>query len=228
MQIIDLTHPLDTGIPLWPGDPAFEVAPHASIASEGYLLHRVSIGEHSGTHVGTAAHLNPSGRDVASLPVASLVLPACVVDARGRVARWRLGIEELQRWEAENGRIAEGCAVLLCTGWSQRWADPVSYLGSMDGSRLAWPGFSLDAARFLAEERGVVALGIDTHGIDAGDDDELSVNRWWLDGDRYHLENLTRLEQLPPTGTTLVVGALPVVGGSGAPARVLGLVTQSA
>jgi kynurenine formamidase len=45
-----------------------------------------------------------------------------------------------------------------------------------------------------------------------------------LDQPRIVLENLTKLELLPPTGTTLVIGLLRLAGGSGSPASVLALV----
>ena len=37
------------------------------------------------------------------------------------------------------------------------------------------------------------------------------------------LECLNNLERLPATGATLVIGRLPLVGGSGSPASVLAL-----
>lgn len=221
-MIVDLTQRIAREIPVWPGDPAVEIAVHATIDRDGYLLERIGIGAHTGTHVGVAAHMRRGGTTVDALPATSLVLAAFVIDVRDRCdERYRLTIDDVIAFEAVNGRIAERSAVLLCTGWSGRWPDPLAYLGSVDGSRLAWPGYSLEAARFLATQRSVMALGIDTHGIDAGDDAALSVNRWWLDGERYHIENLTRLDQVPPTGASLVVGALPLAGCSGAPARVI-------
>ncbi len=52
-KVVDLTQPLTTSIPLWPGDPQFEVEAWASYAADGYFINRFSIGEHSGTHWGT-------------------------------------------------------------------------------------------------------------------------------------------------------------------------------
>jgi kynurenine formamidase len=71
------------------------------------------------------------------------------------------------------------------------------------------------------EERGVLGLGIDTAGIDGGASQTLEANRILLDNGRFHLENLTNLERLPARGAWLFIGALPLVGGSGSPARVL-------
>ncbi|MEZ4595690.1 MAG: hypothetical protein R3C32_01985 [Chloroflexota bacterium] len=40
----------------------------------------------------------------------------------------------------------------------------------------------------------------------------------------WHLEGLQNLAALPPLGATVFVGVLPLVDGSGSPARVLALV----
>ena len=40
----------------------------------------------------------------------------------------------------------------------------------------------------------------------------------------WNLEGLVSLDQVPPVGAWLVVGALPLVGGSGTPARVFALI----
>jgi hypothetical protein len=49
-QIVDLTQPLNLNIPIWPGDPAFEIEAWASYETDGYFINRIAIGEHSGTH----------------------------------------------------------------------------------------------------------------------------------------------------------------------------------
>lgn len=52
-QVFDLTQPLTPDIPIWPGDPAFEIEPWATYEVDYYFINRISIGEHSGTHWGT-------------------------------------------------------------------------------------------------------------------------------------------------------------------------------
>ncbi len=49
------------------------------------------------------------------------------------------------------------------------------------------------------------------------------VHRSTLPADVWHLEGLVNLDRLPPRGATVVIGVLPLAGGSGAPARVLAL-----
>ena len=66
-------------------------------------------------------------------------------------------------------------------------------------------------------------IGIDTAGVDGGQDQTFAVNSWALSQPRTVLENLTNLDQLPPVGAVLVVGVLRLLGGSGSPASVLAL-----
>jgi kynurenine formamidase len=222
--VVDLTHALTPQEPIWPGDPPVEMMAWASIERHGYALRRVCLGEHSGTHLGVAAHLSAQGRSVEGLPADLLIRPASVMDVRAAVAcsaDATLSVEDIHEWEARYGRTPAGAVVLLCTGWDQRWDDPMAYLNCDGAGRMHFPGYSAGAVAFLVEERQAAGLGIDSAGIDPGWDDGLAANRTLLQGDRFHLENLTHLEALPATGAVLFIGALPIAGAGGAPARVL-------
>jgi kynurenine formamidase len=89
-------------------------------------------------------------------------------------------------------------------------------------SRLRFAAFGTQTARFLFDERQIAGVGIDTHGVD--DDDTFAVNRLVLARNGIVLENLAHLEQLPPVGTTVVIGRLMLRGGTGAPVAVTAFV----
>ena len=96
--------------------------------------------------------------------------------------------------------------------------------GSAPGD-LRFPGFGVEATKFLVDERKAAGLGIDTLGIDPGFAHDFPVHSQISHpAGLWHLENLQNLKQLPPLGAWLIVGVLPLVGGSGSPARVLALV----
>lgn len=216
--IIDLTHTLAPAIPIWPGDPAVAIEQVAGVATDGYLLHRLQLGEASGTHFACSAHFAQHGRRMDEVPAAHLILPAVCIDVREQVAanpEFVVGVNDIQEWEGVHGQIPAGSAVLLCTGWDRYWDSPERYLATRT------PGYAVAAARMLAQQRGVLGLGIDTHGIDPGTDLSFSTNRYWLQGERFHLENLTNLGLVPPTGCLLFIGALKIAGGAGSPARVV-------
>ncbi len=47
-----------------------------------------------------------------------------------------------------------------------------------------------------------------------------------MGSNKYGLTQLQNLAQLPPTGAVIMAGPLPIVTGSGSPARVLALVER--
>ena len=228
-RVVDLSHPIRPGIPLWPGDPAVEFETVADTARHGYFLRRFRMGEHSGTHLSSPAAFCHEAAGPDELSADSLVVPAIVIDVSGPATEnpdYALTPGDVAQWERRHGPVPTGSLALLFTGWQQYWNDPERFINADDAGRMHTPGFGMDAARLLLEQRNAAGLGIDTHGVDAGLDTGLSVSRMALGRPQpaLVLECLNNLDELPPTGATVVVGRLPLVGGSGAPAGVLALV----
>ena len=67
----------------------------------------------------------------------------------------------MKAFEARNGAIPEGAIVLFATGWDVRWPDQKKYMNDRGGVKH-FPGIHPDAAAYLARDRKVVGLGIDT------------------------------------------------------------------
>ena len=225
-RVVDLTHPIHSGIPRWPGDPAVRFATAATIKDDGYFLRRFTMGEHSGTHLSAPAAFYPDAAGPADLPAEALVVPASVVDVSGPAADnpdYALSIDDIADWERQHGVIAAGSLVLLCAGWHRWWSEPGRFINADADGVMHTPGFTAEAAGYLLERRGVAGLGTDAPGIDAGADTGLSVSRLALAQPRVVLECLNNLDRLAPTGATVIIGRLPLVGGSGAPAGVLAL-----
>lgn len=201
-----------------------------AIEPDGYYLRRFSMSEHGGTHLTAPASYFADGRTVDHYPASELVKPAVVIDVPHRCIAnqdYALSVEDLVEWESRHGKVPSGSLALLLTGWSDRWPDPENYLGAGRGDSLHFPGFGPEAAAVLLDERGVAGLGTDTAGLEPGIDDTLSVSKLVLSQPRIALENLANLHRLPPTGATIVIGALRLVGGSGSPAAVTAFVPSN-
>ncbi len=226
-RVVSLSQPLHPGIPQWPGDPPVAMEPHAEIGPDGFYLRRISLGEHTGTHLNAPASFHQDGITVEQYPADSLVLPAVMLDLTQRAAAdpdYLSTVADVLAWERENGPILPGCVVLMYSGWQGKWDSPEQYLNLDRHGVGHFPGFASGTVRFLLERRGISGVGIDTHGVDGGLDLTFAVNRLVLEEPRIVLENLTNLDLLPAIGATLVIGLLPLRGGSGSPASVLALV----
>jgi kynurenine formamidase len=226
-SIVDLSHPVDPYIPLWPGDPPVEFQTVTTLRERGYFLRRFSMGEHTGTHLSTPSAFYADGAGPDEFPDDSLVATAAVIDvSRSAVADPDYGLlaSDVLQWERRNGIIPADALVVLHTGWWRRWGDPRRFINLDSSGVMHTPGFGLEAARVLLHERRVAGLATDAPGIDPGADPGLSISRLVLSQPRLALECLNNLDQLPATGATIVVGRLKLVGGSGSPAAVLALV----
>lgn len=199
----------------------------ATLKKEGYYLRRFSLGEHSATHMNASKSFHASGIGIDSYPAESLVVSAAVIDVSNQAAvnpDYTLTIADVLEWEEQHSKVTAGSVVLLYTGWQEKWSDSNAFFNKDARGELHFPGFGYDATQFLLNERQIAGIGIDTHGVDGGQDTTFSINHLVLEQPRIVLENLTNLEQLPPTGITLVIGILRLQDGSGSPVAVLALV----
>ena len=228
-RLVSLSQPLHPEMPQWPGDPPLEWRPVATMETDGYFLRRLAMGEHSGAHANAPAAFHPGGVGIDTYPPESLIAPAVVIEVRAAAAAnpdYILTVAALRAWERHQGIIPAGSVVLLSTGWGDKWDNPAAYLGltadpGMEPGGLHFPGFGLATAQWLLRERDIAGIGIDTAGVDGGQDSGFAVNRLLLEKPRIVLENLGNLQRLPPAGATLMVGVLPLTGGNGSPAAVL-------
>ena len=222
-QIVDLSHPVSPRMPLWPGDPPVEFTPWADLSRNDYYLRRFSMSEHGGTHLTAPASYYPDGRTADRYTATELVKPAAVLDLRPQCQAnpdYALTPADLLAWESRHGAVPPGAITLLLTGWSERWDHPAAYLGADANGNLHFPGFGLEAAELLLNQRAAAGLGTDTAGAEPGVDTGLTVSRLALSQPRIVLENLANLHRLPAKGAVLVIGLLRLSGGSGAPAAV--------
>ena len=154
---------------------------------------------------------------------------AVVVDisaACARSADYRLSTADLAAWEKTHGRIPDTAIVLVRTGWSRFWPDKKRYLGSDtpgDTAHLHFPGIAPDTAQFLAKQRKIAGVGIDTASIDHGPSKDFMTHRILNGAGIYGLENVANMDKLPPTGVTLIALPMKIKGGSGGPVRIVAL-----
>ncbi len=226
-QVIHLSHVIDTNIPQWEGDPPVEFETVAEIEKDGYYLRRFSLGEHSATHINAPKSFYHAGVGIDQYPAESLVVPAVVINIQEQVKLnpdYTLNVADILEWEEQHGEITSGSLVLLYTGWENKWCDRTAFMKPDSQGNMHFPGFGIDATEFLLNERRIAGVGIDTHGVDPGQDTTFTTNCLVLEKPLIVLENLTNLDQLPAKGVTLMIGVLRLRDGSGSPAGVMALI----
>lgn len=225
-RVVDLTHTLTPEFPLFPAYDPVEVADKFTMGADGFFARSWSFDEHCGTHVDAPAHFGGE-TTVDELPVSDLVLPAVVVDISERASRDDDAVvlpDDVRDWERRHGALPDRCVLLALTGWGARAHDGDRYLNADEHGMPHSPGFSVELAQWLVAERpGVRGLGLDTASLDRGATTAYEAHTAWLPTGRYGIENLNNLDQVPPSGAWLVVGAPKLLAGSGGPSRILAL-----
>jgi kynurenine formamidase len=223
--VVDLTHHLDAGVPTYGGErDSMRYERLASFERDGYAAGAIRVPEHFSTHVDAPGHFLQGRETVDRIDHRRLIAAAVVIDVRAKVRQnpdYQLSAADLAEWE-RGGRVPAGSAVLLLTGWDSKWSDALQYRNSDASGVMHFPGFSVEAIKALIE-RKAIALGIDTLSIDYGLSKDFAGHKLSHGAGLYHIENLTNLDKLPARGAVIFVGALPVDGGSGSPARVLAI-----
>ncbi len=223
-KVIDLTHTMHEGMAYWPGGVPFHKEKLVGY-DQGYLLHKFTMGENTGTHVDAPSHFIEGRRPINGIPLQDLVVPMQVIDIAARAAGdpdYQLSVEDISSWEQTHGRIKQHSLVVLNTGWHRKFDDPKSYINQDGEGVMHFPGYSAKAAVLLVE-RDVAGIGIDTLSIDPGNSKDFAAHKVMLKANKYQIENLANLDALPPTGAVAVIGVLPVKGGSQAQARIFAL-----
>jgi kynurenine formamidase len=240
IKVVDLTQTLEPDTPVIDLPPMFAPSPGLTLdviskydeKGPAWYWNTLHLGEHTGTHFDAPVHWI-TGKDRANnttdtIPVRQFIGPACVIDASKEVAQFEdflLTREQVQAWEGQHGKIPAGAWVLLRTDWSKRTGRDAFLNAKEDGPHS--PGWTADCLRFLAHERDVLGVGVETVGTDAGQaggfDPPFPAHNIVHGAGKFGLASLRNLDQLPPTGAVVVAAPLKIVNGSGSPVRVVAL-----
>ena len=222
VELLDLSVPIATGMPVYPGDPEVEAVPALTVAGSGVNVLRLHMGSQSGTHVDAPFHVDDALPRLDELPLSRFTGPVAAMDARGLPARASIGPELLP------DGLAPGVVLLVATGWDGHWGT---------GAYQAHP--------YLAPETAasIVAAGVRTVGIDAlsvdrtpppgSDDFSLDAHRVLCGAGAVIAENLTGLGRVvaaQQAGCAIDVSLFPIAltGADGAPVRAVARVDDRA
>jgi arylformamidase len=202
--------PLSSATTPVPGHPCPTFSPLHELERDGIRNTVVEMSLHTGTHVDAPSHIVADGVTIDEIPCDRFERPGVRLDLRGRARpETPLTLEDLYESGFDPGVVA-GSIVLLNAGWT----DVHMGLPTLYGPN---PYLALEAAQALAASApSAVALDF---AVDAS---RPWPNHQVLLGVGIPLiENLVGLDRLPPSGFSVYAFPLRIVGGNGAPARVV-------
>jgi arylformamidase len=201
---LDVSVPLATGIPSFPGNPEFELQPVKRIADGASSnVSRLVMGTHTGTHIDAPRHFFDDGAGVDAVAIELLFGRARVVEI-GR--RGGIGAADL-----EAAGLREDLRVLLKTSNSALW--------NGTAFRDNYTHLTDAGARYLVEQ-GVKVIGIDYLSIEQFKKPGGPAHRVLLSQGVVIIEGLN-LADVEPGMYELYCLPLRIAGADGAPARVV-------
>ncbi len=73
MKVVDLTKEIFEGYEVYPGDPPVEIKRWATIKKEGYSVHKICLGTHTGTHIDAPSHMITNGKTLSDISLDRII-----------------------------------------------------------------------------------------------------------------------------------------------------------
>ncbi len=220
---VDLTHAFGPDTPVWSGFGQARMSPAIdpktktpyTIEKDGF---RATYYEMAGNMAPISIRpriLQKTVLRMDKIPLEEMILPLVVFDATPYLAadpNHAFSLRDLHAWEVQNGRVPGGAFAALRTDMSKEFEkDPERF------KRTPFPGWSLEAVRFLVEERGITAIGHES--MDADATEKMATETYLLTSGHYQIEVMANLDKMPAKGALIVVSWPKVKDGLGFPAR---------
>ena len=182
MRVIDLTHTIESGMPVYPGTEPPILEPANTYDRDGFRETKISMYSHTGTHMDPPAHLFRDRTTLDAFPPEQFIGKALVIDCTSLKEGEPITMDHLSRY----GTKAETADFLLFyLGWDARWGSE-AYFGD-------YPCID-DAVLEYILEGSYKGIGFDVIGLDPIADGNLTRHKkLFQTRDIINIENLCNL-----------------------------------
>jgi len=222
-DIYDLTHTLSPRTPVYPAFKPIQIIDRFSYERDGFYCKELVVIEHTGTHMDAPIHFIKGAASADRIPVERFFAPLAVISIKARAAKDAdagVTVDDIMAWEKRYGRLPRGAFVAMDSGWDARIVDSGKFINADAKGALHFPGLSGDAAKFLAQERDIVGVGVDTVSLDRGVAQSPVAHLTLLGAGKYGIELMANLGAVPPSGATVIIGGPKHLGATGGQVRV--------
>lgn len=229
---VELSHSMNNDSPVWAGIPAGSVELGTTVFDWGNpmlecLIQTFKFPGQFGTHVDFPGHFIKEAALSEEFGAANALYPLCVIDVTAQVekdARYAVTVDDIKAYEAKYGPIPDGAFVALRTDWHKNWPDMDKLSGIAEDGSENFPGWSLEALKYIYEERNAAANGHEALDTDsaaiAAEAGDLICERYVLGKGKLQIELLDNLDKVAPAGALLFAAWPRLEGATGLPARV--------
>lgn len=182
MRVIDLTHTIESGMPVYPGTEPPILEPANTYDRDGFRETKLSMYSHTGTHMDPPAHLFRDRTTLDCFPPEQFIGKALVIDCTSLKEGEPITMDHLSRY----GTKAETADFLLFyLGWDARWGSE-AYFGD-------YPCIDDSVLEYILEG-SYKGIGFDVIGLDPIADGNLTRHKkLFQTRDIINIENLCNL-----------------------------------
>jgi kynurenine formamidase len=194
MEYIDLTHVLKDKIPVFPGDPKFELK-DISNESDNYSIFRLNAGLHSGTHIDSPYHYLEDGKKIHELKLNKLIGKSNILvknhytDSNKKITTNDINdyLDSDKKIKIDDIKIPNSLEkiIILNTGSFNNWDDDNYFTDNFYLSK--------EITKLLIENE-IFGIAIDTSSVDKHGKNK--IHKLLLKNDIWIVENLTNLNSL--------------------------------
>ena len=223
MERMDLSQPIESGMPVYPGSDPVRIDQENTIPSGGSRVSSLDFETHVGTHVDAPSHMLAEGRTLSDFDLSAFAFDARVVDLRGREPRAAIGVDAMP--DPDEHGLADADLLVCRTGWDDHWGTEAyrdhPYLSAAAAAWCADHGFSVALDTFSPDP----TPSVDPAREGAAEPDDQPAHDELLGADRRILENLRGLADVPEE-FRLVAYPLRIAGADGSPVRAVACVEE--
>jgi len=204
MKLIDVSVPLDANLPSYPGNTPFSLeAIKRTARGDSSNVSTLHLSAHAGTHVDAPRHFFDDAPGTEALPLEMLIGRTRVIEVMSRKG---IAAEDLAAID-----LSEDVRVLIKTHNSRLWGSPEFH--------PEYVGITESGAKHLIEH-GIKVVGVDYLSVEEFKKPGAPAHHALLGGGTIVIEGLN-LRDVEPGVYEMFCLPLRVVGGDGAPARVV-------
>jgi len=211
MKIIDLSHTVSPGMPVYPGTEPPRFTDACTIDTIGFAEKEMTMYSHTGTHMDAPSHIIEGAKTLDQLPPDHFVGKSSLVDVTSN----KHPSIDCDFLKSHEHLIESSEFLLLHTGWSKLWGKDTYFQG--------YPVLSSKAATWLTGFQ-LKGIGMDTISADEAESTTFPIHTILLDRNIVIIENLRNLQALPAHGFMLCCFPLKIEYADGSPVRAVALV----